>query len=452
MPRNVTFFLVVAGIASCHSAARAETLEDVLSTAYNSNPALMSARAGLRSTDERVPQALSGWRPTVIVTGDAGRGQYFDNFSPLIADWSERNVMDYSVVLTQPLFSGGRTVAQTSQAENAVQAARAQLAGTENQVLLAAATAFLDVSRDSAIVTLNINNEQVLGKDLDMTRARYKQGELTRTDVAQAEARLASANAGRRAAEGNLQVSRAAFQALIGRPAEQPDFPSAPPVLPASLDQAVSTALDGNPVIKAADWQARSARDGIDAIEGELLPTVALRGTYGRNVNEFLSKTQARSTEGMVTVSMPLYEGGATYARAREQKEFWGQRLIEVDRAKRDAVQAATQAWESAQAAHARVVSFASQIDAAQLALTGVKEEAKAGARTVIEVLNAELELFTAKVDAVAARHDELVASFQIRAAAGTMAARELSLPVEFYDPDLHYRNERGRWFGLGGD
>ena len=428
--------------------ARAETLDEVLATAYNSNPSLMSARASVRGTDEQLPLALSGWRPTVSVSGAAGRGQYFNNFSPLIPYTTQRSVMDYTVVVTQPLYSGGRTVAQTAQAEGAIQADRAQLEVTENQVLLSAATAFLDVARDSAIVKLNINNEQVLTKDLEMARKRFQEGELTRTDVAQAEARLAQANAERKAAEGNLQASRAAFVAIIGRPPETPVPPVSLPTVPDSLEATKTTARDNNPAVKAADWQARAAHEAIDAVQGELLPTVALQGTYGRNVNEFLEGAETRTATGMLTVSMPLYEGGATYARVRAQKQQWGQRLVEIEKAKRDAIQAATQSWENAASAHARVISYTSQIAANELALTGVKEEAKVGSRTVIEVLNAELELFTARVNEVVARHDELVASYQIRSAIGQMKAKDLTLPVDIYDPSTHYNDVRSRWIG----
>ena len=430
--------------------AGAETLEDVLATTYNSNPALMSARASVRTADEQVPLALSGWRPTVSINGAAGGGQYFNNFSPVLPYTTNRSVMDYTVVVTQPLYSGGKTVAQTAQAEGAVRAGRAQLDETENRVLLSAAQSYLDVTRDQAIVTLNVNNEQVLSKDLDMARARFKQGVITRTDVAQAEARLAQANADRIAAEGALQTSRAAFVAVVGRPAEGPVQPDSLPTVPESLEQAKVLAADGNPAVIAADWQARSAKDAIDSVLGDLLPTVALQGAYGRNLNEFLQGAETQNATGMLTVSVPLYEGGATYAKVRAQKQQWGQKLIDVDRAKRDAIQSVTISWEIAAAAHARVQSYASQIAASDLALTGVKEESKVGSRTVIEVLNAEQELFAARVNAVVAKHDELVAAYGIRAALGRMTAKTLALPVELYDPAGHYSDVRGRWIGTG--
>ena len=450
MSRSLRFPLATFFVMAMTAPVGAETLEDILATAYNSNPTLLSSRAGLRQADEQVPQALSGWRPTVNVVGQIGRGQYFNNFSSSIPYVTERNTGDYNLVVTQPVFSGGRTVAQTAQAEGSVQASRAQMAQTENQVLLAASLAYLDVVRDTALLNLNISNEHVLAKDLDQARERFKVGEITRTDVAQAEARLSQAQADRLGAEGNLQSSRANFVAIIGRPPESPQAPAASPVLPASLDAAKAQADADNPGIRAADWLAQSAHEAVTAIEGELLPTVSLQGAMGRNVNEFLEGYETRTASGMVVVNVPLYEGGGTYARVRAQKQAWGQRLVEVDKARRDALQLVTQSWELAVAAHARLAAYTAQIAANELALTGVKEESKVGARTVIEVLNAEQELFAAKVNAVVASHDEWAAAYQLRTATGEMTARALALPVDFYDPAQHYNDVREKWLGLG--
>ena len=181
-----------------------------------------------------------------------------------------------------------------------------------------------------------------------------------------------------------------------------------------------------------------------------MLPTIALQGTVGRNVNEFLEGYASSNATGMVTVTVPLYEGGATYARIRAQKQVWGQRLMDSDRAKRDALLAVTQSWEMAVAAHSRFAAYNAQIAATALALNGVKEESKAGSRTTIEVLNAEQELFAAKVNAVVAHHDEWVAAYQLRSATGDMTAQALALPIDRYDPAAHYNDVRNKWLGVG--
>jgi len=432
--------------------AGAETLESVLATAYNSNPTLIASRAQLRATDEAVPQALANWRPTVTVTGDVGRGTYYNNGNGSFPWTQTRDPRDYSLVLSQPLFRGGRTVAATEQAEATVLATRAQLEGTEQSVLLSAATAFFNVVRDEAVVKLNINNEQVLRRQLDATRERFRVGEITRTDVSQAEARLAQAVADRVNAEGNLQVSRAGFIDVVGRAPESPQPPAAAAEVPALFDEVKATTLAKNPNIVSADWVARAAKDGIDLVFGELLPTVAVTGTVGRTIEQSLIHSDTSTTQAMLTVSVPIYEAGISYSRVRAQKQTWAQRLIQADQARRDALQTASQAWETLAAARARVKSYTSQIGANELALAGVEEEAKVGSRTVLDTLNAEQELFVSRVNLVAARHDEMVAAFQVKSALGQMTAQALALPVEIYDPRQHYDDVRHQWIGTGVD
>jgi len=432
--------------------ARAETLEDVLVTTYNTNPALMARRANLRATDEGVPQALSAWRPTVTLSADAGRGTYKDNINglSLLPYWQNRSPRDYGVTVTQPLFTGGRTEAGTRQAEDAVLAARAQLDATEQTVLLNAATAFLNVVRDEQVLRLSISNEQVLRRQLEATQERFKVGEITRTDVSQAEARLAQATADRIGAEGTLQVSRANFIDIVGRIPEAPQAPDDVAAVPTSFDPIKAAALDHNPNVVTADWTTKAAEDGIDLVLGELLPTLALTGTATRGLDTALIGSDVVTEQAMVTLTVPLYEGGYSYSRLRAQKHTWGQRRLEADQARRDALQAANQSWETLVAARARVNSYSAQIQANELALAGVEEEAKVGSRTVLDTLNAEQELFNSRVNLVAAKHDEMVAAFQVKSAMGEMTAEGLGLPVDLYDPRRHYDDVRNQWIGGG--
>jgi outer membrane protein len=411
----------------------------------------MAARAQLRSTDEQVPLAQSGWRPVVTASANAGRGQYFINFSPTTPYQTVHAVGDYGVTVTENLYRGNKDSALLSQAEKTVEAGRAELRQNEQKVLLAAAQAYLDVARDDAVRALSVNNEQVLTRDLDMTRARYRVGELTSTDVAQAEDRLSQAVASRVAAEGALQASRATFADIIGRPPEGAATPNGLPSVPATLDDAKSTAQVDSPEVVAADWAAQAAEDGVEAVRAELRPSVSLQGVYSRNINEFIYGVETRQVQGMLNVTVPLYEAGGTYARMRAQKQTWGQKRIQADQARRDAIENATQSWEGLAAAHSRTEAYTAQIAASELALNGVKEESKVGARTIIEVLNAELELFQAKVNRVTARRDEGLAAYQLRAAVGQLTAQALNLPVDVYDPVQHYREVDGKWIG-GGD
>lgn len=445
--------LIGGGAFLAPAKAGAETLEEVLVSAYNTNPTLQARRARLRASDEGVPQALANWRPTVTLSGDAGRGKYESNQANTRE--SNRSPSNYALNVSQPLYRGGRTVAQTKQAEATVMAERALLQATEQSILLNAATAYLNVVRDEAVLKLNINNEQVLRRQLDAAQERFRVGEITRTDVSQAEARLARASADRVAAEGALQNSRANFTNVVGYAPEAPQAPQEPVSVPALFDEVKAVALAKNPNVVAADWTASAAKEGIDLVFGELLPTVSVDGQYSRGHDTSSrpageNRLETENLQATLNVSVPLYEGGGTYSRVRAQKHTYGQRRIEADQARRDSLETATRGWEDLQAARASIKSYESQIRASELALAGVEEEAKVGSRTVLDVLDAEQELFDARVSMVRAQHDEMVATYQVKSALGQMTAEGLALAVEAYDPTRHYDDVRGQWIGTG--
>lgn len=442
--------VALVGLTTAAVPAGAETLEEVLSSAYATNPTLLARRAQLKATDESVPQALSNWRPTVSFTGDLTRGKYESNTATVREQG--RTGKSHALTLTQPLYRGGRTVAETRAAEADVLANRADLQRIEQTVLLNAATAFLDVARDEAVLKLNINNEQVLRRQLEAAQERFRVGEITRTDVSQAEARLARAVADRVTAEGTLQNSRARFITVVGRAPESPQAPQTAVAVPASFDEVKEVTLGKNPSIIFADWTAQSAKDTIDNVRGELLPTVSVIGEYGRNLSTTSQGSETESLEATLRLSVPLYEAGDTYSRLRAQKHTFGRRKIEADQARRDALEDATSGWEDLQAARARIRSIESQIRASEMALAGVEEEAKVGSRTVLDVLDAEQELFDARVNLVRAQRDEMVAAFTLKSALGQMTAEGLALPVDVYDPTKHYEEVRGKWVGAGID
>ncbi|MDO8606772.1 MAG: TolC family outer membrane protein [Phaeospirillum sp.] len=441
--------VIAVGVIGIES-VQAESLDDVLSSTYSSNPTLAARRARLRSTDETVPQALSNWRPTVTMTGSIGRGNYSNNAYTKYG--SVRTPKTGAITLTQPLFRGGRTMAATSQADNTVLSERALLAATEQTILLGAANAYLNVVRDEEVVKLSVNNEQVLRKQLEATQERFKVGEITRTDVSQAEARLSKATADRVAAEGTLQSSRANYLNSVGHAPERPQQPDLPAALPGNLEELTAIALASNPNVIAADYAQAAAQDGIDLVFGELLPTLSLSADVTRTLQTSTMKSATIAQEVLLNLSVPLYEGGATYARVRASKHTAGQRRIEADQARRDAVETSTKAWESLQAARAQAKAYEAQIKASGLALAGVREESKVGSRTVLDVLNAEQELFDARVNFAKAQHDVLAGAFLVKSSLGQMTARGLNLPVAIYDPAKHYDDVRGKWIGNGID
>jgi outer membrane protein len=430
--------------------AFAQGIEDAMAEAYRNNPQLLAQRARVRATDEQVPQALAGWRPSVDMTADAGGAHYETNIpssgSPARQD---REPKSAKLEISQPLYSGGRTVAATSEAENNVKAERARLVTVEQRTLLDAATAYLDLYREIAVLDLNINNEQVLRRQLEATRDRFQVGEITRTDVFQAEARLARATADRIKAEGDLEIARATYVKVIGAaPPTGPTLPVAPDLLPDDKDKAIRDAAIQNPAVIAAEYDQRAAKDRIDGAEGELLPTFRIVASAGKDWESSNESSRISNVEAKLKFSMPLYEAGATYAKVRGAKQTAAERQNLIDKERRDAVQTATRAWDTLQSARARVDSFDSQIKAAAVALEGVEREAAVGSRTVLDVLNAEQELLDARVNHVRAQRDELVAAFELKSAVGLLTAGRIGLKVELYDPTVYYNESRDKWLG----
>jgi len=426
--------------------AFAETLDEALVSAYTSNTTLLSQRARVRSNDELVPQALSNWRPTVKLSGDAGRAKTSNN--SVFPQNQTTSPRDVGFTVTEPLYRGGRTVAQTKQAEATVQSERALLAATEETVLLNAVTAYVNVVQGVAVVELNKNQEQVLQRQLDATNDRFRVGEVTRTDVAQAESRLSGAHADRIQSEGDLVAAQANYLALVGHAPEKTVAPNTSIGLPPSVAEAKALALDQNPNILAAQYIYDAAAYGIDLVAGELLPQVSLNGTASHGVDDSFETSYSRVYEASVNVTVPIYQQGQEYSRLRQQKHVAGQRRIELDSARRDTIQSVTQAWEALQTARARITSYADQIKAAEVALEGVRRESQVGSRTVLDVLNQEQELLAAQVNLVRAQHDEAVGVYQLKSSVGQLTAQALALPVEIYDPVKHYDEVRDQWIG----
>ncbi|HEX3952111.1 MAG TPA: TolC family outer membrane protein [Stellaceae bacterium] len=450
----VAIAAVVVGLLTAALPASAQTLTEALAYAYNNNPQLLAQRAALRAADEGVPQALAGWRPTVNFTTAAGYARAgFSSVpnSPTVFSHFVTKSIDLNI--TQPVYTGGKTEAQTRQAINTVQATRAQTLGVETSVFQAVAQAYLDTVRDQTLVEVNRNNEQVLRKQLEATRDRFRVGEVTRTDVAQAESSLAQATATRISSEGTLAVSRAEYTRAVGHPPGRLMLPRERPVLPATRDEALSLAANDNPNVISASFTVLAARDNIDVIRSQLLPQISIVGDFNRSTAPSVTLLNSREDEGSVTarLTMPLYEGGAVYSQTRQAQQTVGQRRSQVDDARRAAVQTATQSWETLQAARAAIASFGSAVRAAQIALEGTQQEALVGSRTVLDVLIAEQQLFTTQSQLVTAQHDSALAEYNLAASTGRLIAPELRLPVQLYDMDKHYKSVKDKWAGFGG-
>jgi outer membrane protein len=450
--------------------ASAETLEQAMAEAYQTNPTILAERSKLRATDELVPEALANWRPTVTLSGNITRSNTFDYLggSSGIGGTTSgtpsgsqapssvnNNALVYNndtmgVQVTEAIYRGGRTTAQTRQAEAQIAAERAQLDLTEEQVMLNVATAYLNLVQAQSVLQLSINNEQVLQRQLDAVNDRFRVGEVTRTDVAQAQSRLSAAHADRTQSEGSLRTARAAYLQTVGHLPSTVDYPAGLPALPVSLEQAQTLASGQNPSINNAQSTYQAALEGIDLIAGEFLPTVSVTGAAQRMINFDGPSTLENLAEASLNISVPLYQQGQEYARLRAQKQTAGQTRATLDQTRRDVEDAITASWESLATGTARRASYRDQIKAAAIALEGVQRENQVGSRTVLDVLNAEQEYLQAQVNEVQAHHDEILAAYQLLNATGQLTARYLALPVELYDPAAHYEEVHDKWVGFG--
>jgi TolC family type I secretion outer membrane protein len=357
------------------------------------------------------------------------------------------------IQVTQPLFRGFRTQAETEAAKHQVEAARAKLGDIEQQVFLDTATAFLDILRDERVLNVARDNEKVLQQKLQETQERSHIGELTQTDTHQAESRLARAQVASFQAESALSKSRAAYRRLVGHAPEGLRAPDIAVDQTLDLDAILHLAETRNPAVIAANdaIDEAQARDALN--KGALLPEIDLIGNSGRNWEQNSTLPgREDSTQIMLQLTVPLYHAGMDYSRAREAEQTAMQRRMELEEARTKAHETATNAWQALATAQVAATADDKEIDAAERALKGVREEAKMGVRTTLDVLNAEQELLDAKVDKARAQHDRDLAVLQIKASIGVLTAEKLKLPIDTYDPERHYDDVRGQWVGFSRD
>jgi outer membrane protein len=438
-------------IAAWPAAASATTLKEALNAAYKFNPRLDAARAIQRATDEEVPRALSGYRPSI--TGSADTGYEVQKTKPsaggALSSADTSNPRGYQVGAVQPIFRGFRTKNAVSAAEATVRAGWEALRSTESSVLLEAVTAYLDVVRDQAILTLRENNVTVLTRDLKATKDRFSVGEVTRTDVAQAEARRAGAVGALDLARANLKTSRATYERVIGHPPSGLVEPRPSPQVPKTLAAATEIAARESPGVVAALYREQAARFNIEIIRGELLPTVTLEADYSRRFDpsDNIGEVETSSVTGRVTV--PFYTGGEVQARVRQAKHTHVQRLQEIEQARTEVQAQVVTAWSQLQAAGAAVESDLASVAANRIALAGVREEERVGQRTLLDVLNAEQELLNSEVTLATDRRNLVVASYTVLSTIGRLNAQELGVAELVYDPEQHYQEVRSKWFDI---
>jgi outer membrane protein len=439
--------------------ALADTIEAALVRAYQNNPQLNAQRASVRATDENVPQALSGYRPRVAITASAGY-QYTDtqtNTAGGLPNNLVRTIIhgangprSVGITASQTLFNGQQTANRTRAAESQVSGAREALRVLEQSVLLAAATIYMDFLRDSAIVEVQRSNTRVLEQTLKQTRDRFNVGEVTRTDVAQSEAQLAAGKTQQLTAESNLTTTRSNFRRIIGN--EPENLAPGSPVdryLPGTLPSAVDLGLIENPNVTAAMFGIDVNYLQVKVNEGALLPTVTLQGSVQQSYEQTLTIFRSFGASAVAQLSVPIYQGGAEYSLIRQSKETLAQQRLVLEQTRDQTRANVVTAWGQLVAGKAQVQSAQAQVTASEIALNGVREEAKAGQRTTLDVLNAQQALVNARVALVTAQHDRVVASYSVLNTVGRLSPQVLNLQTVTYDPSVHYHQVRDSWIGV---
>ncbi len=444
--RYFTGVAALAAVLAFAVPASAQTLEEAMVLAYTNNPTLLAARAELRAVDEQIAQALGGYRPTIQADGDYG----IERTDSSITDWETQQPGNVGISLNQPLYRGGGTEAAVSQADNVIEAQRANLIATEQQVLLDTVTTYMNVVLAYRLVDLAKNNEERLARQLQATEDRFRVGEVTRTDVSQAKASYADAQSSRIQAEGDLISAQADFEQVIGVVPTSLSTPGPLIGLPNDIGAAAETAQAQNPTILAALASEAAAQDSVDVRFADLLPTISLRASYRQAYDPSINISRQDVAEVVATVTIPIYQAGQAESLVREAKQTAAQRRIEVDEARRAVQSNLVSAWQQLATSQAQIVALQEAVTANEVALDGTQREADVGERTVLDVLDAEQSLFQSQIDLAVAERDTVVASYSLKSTLGELTAPSLMLPVTYYDVSLHYREARDDW-GFGG-
>ena len=445
---SVAIIAVAAGIAA---PAWAETLREAIALAYQTNPSLLAQRANQRALDESIVQARAGLRPRLDVTISGNHAQAYGDMAGFEGDSASA-----SIGLSQTLWSGGRIGHGITAAEAEILAGRENLRDIEQNVLAAVIQAYADVIRDTEILRIRQANLGVLQRQLEEASARFEVGEITRTDVAQSEARLAQSEADLANAQAQLSVSRASYAAVVGQsPGDLAPMPVLPGV-PTDFDSALDVALQDNPGIRAAGYNLRAAEANVAAAKAEYMPSARLTASYGGSNSDFdrigdIGDT-TRLTAG-ASVSVPLFTGGLNSSRVAQAFERANAAQISVEGERRNTLQSVSSAYAQALSARSSLEAGTEAVRAATVAAEGVRQEAQVGLRTTLDVLNQELELRNAEITLASARRNEYVAQANLLAAMGRLEGVDLDPTLTAYDAAANYERVRNRgalpWDGV---
>ena len=445
---------VLAALVSvlCAGTACAQTLPDTLVRVYQNNPQLNAERARLRATDETVPQALSGYRPQVSAGLSAGVQGVKNLFPDGTTQSATLHPWMAGVTITQPLFNGFKTANSVRQAEFQVRSGREALRNVEQTVFVTAVTAHMNIVADQALVEAQRSNVGVLQEILTSSRRSYDAGQVTPTDVAQAEARLARGQADLNAAEVTLAVDQATYTQVVGMaPGRLAAAEPADRWLPRTREEALGVGRRENPTIVAAMYDVDAAQAAVKIAEAALYPTISAQGSASRSVDTDTTLGTARTDQASVIgqATVPIYDGGLAASQVRQSKETLGQVRIVLDQVRVQTEAAMVTAWVQNEGAKTAIRAGEAEVRASGIALAGVRREQVAGQRTVLDVLNAQQEQTNARVRLIQAQRDRVIASYTLLAALGRFDHRRLELKTPDYEPQTHYHQVRDAWHGL---
>jgi outer membrane protein len=447
--------------ALLNTPANGQSIGDALTKVYTENPDIDEQRAKVRVRDEDVPKAMTGMRPKASINVYGGPQRTAIKAPAGIDQFSSRKfqVDQYSgypttgtFKLDQPIFDGGKTRNSVRQAESGVFAARGELQAMEQEALLKGATAYMDVFRDTAVLRLKKNNVAVLQHQLKVTQDRYEFGEVSMTDVAQAQAALAKAQSEQAMANGTLQKSIAAYQRIVGvEPKQLSPVRSLESLLPKTSEEAINVALLENPYVRTSMHNVDAAEAGVKVAEAALMPQASVGGQVIQSMDSYFGYPHSRQFGGqaLATLNIPLYQGGGEYTAIRQSKEQLGQAKIHVDSVRNEIRAKVLEGYAQYLAAKASVEFGEHAVKAAETALRGVRDESAFGQRTTQDVLNAQQALLEARVNLVSAQHDKILGTYAALAAIGHLSVKELQLDVTPYDPGRHYEQIKDKWFGV---
>ncbi len=430
--------------------ASAETLYEAMASAYASNPDIAAARAGQRLTDEQLVRAKAEVLPSL------GSRTVFDQETSSPGRFDDQSrLFSTAVQLTQPVYRGGQTINGIRAADRRVLAGRENLRATENQLMFDTVQAYQDVLRDQSEVELTSSNVRVLERQLQASTDRFEVGDVTRTDVAQSEARLALARSQFIAAEGNLQASRNAYERIVGRPPENLQPPPPLPPLPQTQAEAVALALENSPFVISARLAEEAARYDVKTAKGARLPTLDATAAIGytnfRGLNNSIGGLRFSNVEFTqnigATLTIPFYQKGQVGSQIRSAKAAAQQQRQNAIGAERRAIDQVRTAFENLLSARATIRAASVAVDANELALEGTRAEQTVGTRNILDVLNAEQEFLNAQVQLVRAERNSYVAGYALLAAIGRAEAEQLGLPVDLYDAPRYLDRADDRWF-----